>query len=301
MQELSKEILQNRQVRKTKKQKSAFIQLLQDKLNEDIQIEKGGIFKSRNIIIGNIEQAEYILTAHYDTQPVLPFCNLVTPKNKLITILIAIAQCIIIFICDFIFSFLLMLLIKDKNITFILDYFFLLFLLGLMFFGPANKHTANDNTSGVIALIEALHNPIIKEKAAFVFFDHEEVGLLSSSYFAKKHKKLLQNKLVINLDCVGDGDTLMIILSKTAGKYREKISKAFTSNYEKQILIEDAKSCIYPSDQINFKNNIALAAMKYSPRIGYYLDCIHTKKDIHFDERNIHLIISGIESLLKEE
>ena len=53
MHELSKKILDKYQVRKTKKQKTEFIELLQKELNHKITIEEGGLFKSRNIIVGD--------------------------------------------------------------------------------------------------------------------------------------------------------------------------------------------------------------------------------------------------------
>ena len=62
-----------------------------------------------------------------------------------------------------------------------------------MFVGKANKHTANDNTSGVLTLIEALHEDELKDVCC-VFFDHEEVGLFGSRFFYKKHKEELRIK-----------------------------------------------------------------------------------------------------------
>ena len=52
--------------------------------------------------------------------------------------------------------------------------------------GKPNKHTANDNTSGVITLLELMNrlSPEQKERTAFVFFDNEENGMLGSAFFA---------------------------------------------------------------------------------------------------------------------
>ena len=83
MHELSKKILDSYQVRKTKKQKTRFIELLKQELNEEIMIEEGNFPKSRNIIVGDLNKCQYILGAHYDTAPVLPIPNFLTPKNFL--------------------------------------------------------------------------------------------------------------------------------------------------------------------------------------------------------------------------
>lgn len=49
------------------------------------------------------------------------------------------------------------------------------------------------------------------DKAAFVLFDHEEIGMVGSYSFAKKHKEILKDKLIVNLDCVSDGDHILVM------------------------------------------------------------------------------------------
>lgn len=44
------------------------------------------------------------------------------------------------------------------------------------------------------------------DKVCFVFFDNEEKGLFGSSFFAKAHPQMKREKLLINFDCVSDGD-----------------------------------------------------------------------------------------------
>ena len=53
MTELSQKILQNFQVRKSRKQKGAFIGLLREHYPE-LSIEQGGLIKSNNIVLGDI-------------------------------------------------------------------------------------------------------------------------------------------------------------------------------------------------------------------------------------------------------
>ena len=79
----TREIFDKYQIRKTKKQKTAFISYV-EKLCEDwklpCRIEKGAL-GTRNIVVGDIESAKVVYTAHYDTCPVLPFPNFITPKS----------------------------------------------------------------------------------------------------------------------------------------------------------------------------------------------------------------------------
>lgn len=299
MLELSKKILESYQIRKTKKQKDEFIEFLQTELKDyPIHVEEGGLFKSRNIMIGDLKNSKIILGAHYDTAPVLPIPNFLTPKNKLVyflyILLLVFGFIIIELLTMFTISF-----FTDNELLYLLVYFgLLIFILGWMFVGKANKHTANDNTSGVITLIEALHNEKIKDQVCCVFFDHEEVGLIGSAVFAKKHKKELENKLLFNFDCVSDGDTIMLILSKTALQEENKMTSAFQSNEQKQFFITKSSNTMYPSDQKNFKHHVGVATFKKNKWFGYYIDKIHTKKDVNFDEKNIETILNGLENYI---
>ena len=70
-------ILSNFMIRKNKKQKAAFIDKVQEIINDkglDVTIEKGS-FGVRNIVVGDINKAKVVFTAHYDTCAVLPFPN----------------------------------------------------------------------------------------------------------------------------------------------------------------------------------------------------------------------------------
>ena len=165
MTELSRQILARWQIRKTKKQKSDFIAFLQKELGEEnVRVEQAGTFRSRNIVIGNIDEAEFILAAHYDTQPVLPFPNFLPPKNMPLYIGYSLLLVLGIFALEFLLGFVLAWLNVPGGLAFGISYGVLLILMGLMFFGPANKHTANDNTSGVIAVLEAYADESIRRR-----------------------------------------------------------------------------------------------------------------------------------------
>ena len=56
MTELSELILSKYQVRKTRKQKTEFIELLKEHLSDHtVTIESGGFTRSRNIVVGDVE------------------------------------------------------------------------------------------------------------------------------------------------------------------------------------------------------------------------------------------------------
>ena len=168
----------------------------------------------------------------------------------------------------------------------------------LMMFGPANKHTANDNTSGVITLCEIYFSMTEehRKRSAFVFFDHEELGLFGSRFFKRKYKKEMKEKLLINFDCVSSGDAIMFIPNKKAEeKYGEKVREVLERKEEgKELLVEMASSTFYPSDQAGFPFSIGVAAFKKRKGIGLYIDKIHTRKDVEWDERNIQCLVERV-------
>ncbi|MCR2032566.1 M28 family peptidase [Anaerofustis stercorihominis] len=294
------EIFDKYQVRKSYNDKSKFIEYLEsifNKLGIKFNIDNHGrMIKSRNIIVGDIDEADTIFTAHYDTCAKLPFPNFITPKNIFIYLLYSLFLAFLIILSASICAFIAELLFH-KSLISRLIYMFILFMdIYLMIFGKPNRHTANDNTSGVITLLTIIHglDREYMDKTAFVFFDNEEAGLVGSSAFKKKYKNL-NDKLIINFDCVSDGDNIMFVCSKKA-KFDKKFEileenlNKEKENYKKNVLIENTKNTFYPSDQMIFKNSIGVAVLKKKPIMGYYMDKIHTNKDIVFDKRNIDFI-----------
>ena len=220
MTSFSQLILSDWQGRKTKKQKLAFIRLMQSRFPE-LRVEESQIIHNRNLVAGNLETAEFILSAHYDTCAVLPFPNFIMPKNILITVLYSLLICIPFFLIAFGFNLLLALVTDSFFVHYWASLILIIGLLVVVFFlGVPNKHTANDNTSGVITLCELMERmpEELRERVLFVFFDNEENGLLGSAFFRKLHKKELGGKLILNFDCVSDGDEILLVVNKAARK-----------------------------------------------------------------------------------
>ena len=174
MTDLSREIFENYQVRKTKKQKETFIRLMQAHI-PSLQVQESGFPKCRNLVLGDPETAKVILSAHYDTCARLPFPNFITPKNPLLSIaysvLIVLPPILLVMLANMLAGF----YIHNPMVTYWISLcVYFLFILVLLA-GPANQHTANDNTSGVITLVELYHSlpKDQADKGCFVFFDNE--------------------------------------------------------------------------------------------------------------------------------
>lgn len=304
MTETTKVIFEKYQVRKNKKQKAAFreyVKEIADRYGYECKVEKGS-FGARNIVIGNPDTAMVLYTAHYDTCPRLPFPNFITPKSFLFYLLYQLLILGLFFAValagGFLSGVIIALLPIDEDIAYeliacvpMLIYWVLLFLI---LDGPANKHTANDNTSGVTTVLDIMAElpQDQRGKVAFVLFDLEEVGLFGSSSFASKHKAIKKNALVINFDCVSDGETMLFALKRTTVKYAELLEKAFISTPD--VTVDIAKKAFYPSDNVSFNGGIGVAALKKSKRFGMlYMDRIHTNKDVIYREENIRFLTEG--------
>lgn len=157
-------------VRKTNKQKTKFINYVlnfAESHGYSPRVEKGS-FGARNIVVGDPEKAKAVYTAHYDTCARLPFPNFITPKNffyyLLYQLMITVPIIAILFAAAFGISFIVKFAAEAISIdaemtsalmslSWLVAYFLVFY---LMMNGPANKHTANDNTSGVITLFEVM-------------------------------------------------------------------------------------------------------------------------------------------------
>ena len=306
MTETTKTIFEKYQVRKSKKQKNDFteyVRSLADSNGYKFTTEKGR-FGANNIIIGDVDSAKVIYTAHYDTCPVLPFPNFITPKNFLIYLLYQIAiVCIFMVLPILIVGSIFLAIARNvgmdsdlaATIYMIIYYAILVLFLLFMSAGPANKHTANDNTSGVTTLIDTMNilPEELRSSVAFVFFDLEEAGLLGSKGFYSKHKDAMKDKLLVNFDCVSDGENILIVATKKSKQYADLLSEVFVDCEDIHTEIA-TKGVFYPSDQANFPYGVGVASLKYSKILRtYYMDKIHTGKDRVYREENIEFLANG--------
>ena len=295
---ITKTILTEYEVRKTGKQKQAFRQWLTPILEQNgwaVREEKGS-FGARNLVIGDPDTAKVIYTAHYDTCVRLPFPNFITPKSIPIYVLYQILLTIVILVAGFAASFLAAVAagLIHPGLTRAGYYVGLYGVLVLLLAGPANPHNANDNTSGVTAVVELALSmpPQLRETCAFVLFDLEESGLYGSSGFSKKHKNVKKDTLLVNMDCVSDGETMLFCFRKDSRKETDRFRAAFIqdSRIRPEFL---TKGYVYPSDQIHFNLGVGVSAMRSTKRGLLYMNRIHTPRDTVYREENIAWLVEG--------
>ena len=301
----SRKIIEDFQIRKSKKQKEAFRTWLCAELRNAgyaPSVQTG--FAAKNVVAGDADTAKVIFSAHYDTCAVLPIPNFITPRNLFFYICYQMLFLLIFLVVIFLFDFSFFLLTGAPAAVGIgLSYILCIFLVWWILNGPANKHTANDNTSGVVTLLEtALTMPDEdRKKVCFVFFDNEEKGLFGSAAFTRAHKKAKKEILNINFDRVSDGDSIQFYPGgglKKDGAALEQIERAFESRGEKQTEVVRGFG-FYPSDNAAFKRGVGVCALKHKKIVGYYINRIHTSKDTIFEEENIEILRDGAVRLAK--
>ena len=287
-------------VRKTKKQKQAFREAVQsyaEQLGYPCTVESGSL-GSRNLVIGNPEQADYLVTAHYDTCARLPIPNFLTPCNfwlfllwQVVLVLLILGVCIL----------------TGLGVGFLTGsgaagswcgYLMIWVILALMMIGPANPSNANDNTSGVVTLLEIAKSMPgnQRKKVCFVLFDLEEAGLIGSASYRKAHKSQTDRQMVLNLDCVGDGDYLTLFPTKRLKKDRKRLKSLYKAcGYfgKKSILVHEQGFSFYPSDQANFPYGVGICALNKRGKTRY-LSRIHSKKDTILERTNVNLLRAAL-------
>lgn len=281
------------QVRRSRAQKEAFGRYIQETaqaLGYSYRAETHkGMLTSRNLIVGDPEKAKVLFTAHYDTCAEMPVPNLIFPRSMALTLLIQLPLIVL----------MVALGLRAGNLAYRwtenLLYFRIVFLVvyfglfALIFLGPSNRHTANDNTSGVAALlgIMAALPQEQRQAVAFLFFDNEEYGKVGSKQYQKAHPGLTENKLLLNLDCIGDGDNFLIVAPKKAEEWRvQALQSAFRDEGVKRAVHCSAQDTHYNSDQMSFPQGAAVAACRKN-KLGYFVPRIHTRRDIICEQENL--------------
>lgn len=301
MKESSAVLLGKFQIRKTATQKLYFATWLKKHLAKfGYEVKTEAYAKNgKNLVVGDVKTAKVILGAHYDTAPNAIFPMIMIFSNWISFIISQFITVIPVFIISFLYTFLSYDALRGSNpIPLLL--FLLLYAVQLMF-GFANKHTANDNTSGVATLISILEELPEKDrdKVCVVFFDQEELGLIGSYKYRVYHKEHITDKPMINFDCVSDGDNLTFVMKKKfrESAYRDLLEKSAvnaTQGSSKKTRFCKASTNIYMSDQLLFPMGVGVVAAKKLPLFGYYINRIHSSADTRFDAENIRMLTQTV-------
>lgn len=144
-------------IRKTTAQKRAFEKWVMAKMREmgyrpyvDGMNRKDKL-RHRNIVAGDPQNAELLISAHYDTAATIGVPDLRIPRNFPVYILSQGAVLLGMLLISLLIGTVVGLATKSGDWLILTFFFAYLALMLLMMFGAANKHNVNDNTSGIAA------------------------------------------------------------------------------------------------------------------------------------------------------
>ena len=146
-----------------------------------------------------------------------------------------------------------------------------------------------------------------RDKVAFVFFDNEEIGLIGSSLFKKRYRSETAHKLLVNFDCVSDGDHFLFVSKKRAiHSHSEEyallkcIIEEEAPVFNKQAEFVNTTQAFFPSDQFIFPKGIGVISLNKAPIIGLYIDRIHTSRDTRFDKNNLTFLTQSLTKFVSQ-
>lgn len=289
------------------KQKQMFIRVAAKDFNDlgyavKANTGKHKRMRSINLMVGDVKQAETLIVANYDT-PQHNFGNPMKyyPFNGVTTFVSGFLP----IYAPMIIGGVLMLYILMQQmpyLNFTTDVWWSLFWLGLfivcavftpiMTMGIGNKVNFNRNTSGVVAALR-LAEELSKEqrkKVAFVFTDNGCRNHGGDYLLRESFPDLLDDKLVIMLDCVGDGDTLVIGYKDDSVQEAKDLAACFKVRPKRHLCPKEdlryTSFSFYPRGLLlargNFYNDVLM------------VENISTNKDTNCDVAAIDELVAGL-------
>ena len=234
--------------------------------------------KSKNLLVGSPD-ADVLITAHYDTPGNNGFWMFGNPFWGML------GSSIFLFIFSFGLGRITAFFPHDfYNVVRILG--IAIAILFVMLFFIKNPQNRNDNTSGALGVFNTAariaETPELREKCAFVLFDHEEVmpGLLGSRAFAKWRNKNYPGKKdskVINFDCIGNGDIVNVMAKRKHEDWHKMYD--FIKSEGFNVIKTRGSIILGNSDHAPFRKGVSLLYLKRSLLGPIYIPRIHTGKD----------------------
>lgn len=260
---------------------------------KDAALRLGG--QVTNVVAGDPETAKLILIAHYDTGLKTLFPPLIMPTRPVTGFLYMALTPVCVLLGSLIVSFAVTFPINAPHLT--LPLFLLLLVAAMLYlrFGPSETNNVSDNTSGVAALLEtaAALTPRYRGEVAFAFLDGGFGGMSGAKGFRARYPSA-REKTVINLNCVAQGDELLILPSKYSrwnGEVLDAILDSFDGEGNKTVFLKTDGLIYYPSDNRAFRYSFSICACTSLSGFGRI---IRPKKSESVDDENLMILKNGL-------
>ena len=105
----------------------------------------------------------------------------------------------------------------------------------------------------------------------------------------------MQDKLLINFDCVANGKNVIFIAKQKAEEnpYYALLKESFTPSEEMSVGFYPFKGSVSNSDYKKFEQGVCCVACKKSKKGLLYTPYIHTKKDVIADVKNVEFLVNN--------
>lgn len=308
MQQYASHILSNFPVRRKAGERERFTGYLSWELRErgyTPRIESGRSGTYSNVVVGDVEKAKLIFSAHYDTGAREMVPSFLSPTRPVVYLLTQAAIAVALTLAAFVISFAVTFVLSLPGLT--LPMFLVLMAAVMCYprFAPSSQYTANDNTSGTAALLElaAALSPRFRNEVAFAFLDKGADGAGGARGFAREHAEVLDQKTVIDLDCVGSGDTAIFAANKLArwdGDLLAALEESFGEKDGMHALVRYEGLFYFPGDSRKLRNHVAVCTAKRLSGFGYFISAPRTKRGDALEERNISYIVEGLKKVIEK-
>ncbi len=251
--------------------------------------------RATNVVVGDMEKAKIVLCARYDTglRELLP--QFICPTRPVTYFLYQALTPVLMLLVSFILSFALTFAIQRPALTLPLFVVLLLGMLMYLRFGPSETRTANGNTSGVAALLGVMESltPRHRGTVALAFLDAGGGKALKANFPS------LREKAVINVECIGCGDEILILPSKYTrwnGELLDAINECFENTETKTCFLKTDGLVYYPSENRAFRYNSAICACKKVAGFGRFVKQLSSE----IDEENLEVVRKGLVKLIEK-
>lgn len=307
MNEFATRIERDFPVRRKEKQKTEFRTWLVHTLREmgySTRLEGGESALSlggnmTNVVVGDIEKAKIVLAAHYDTgvRDILP--PMLCPTRPVSFLLYQALTPVLSLLGSFALSLALTFPFNLPSLTLPL---FLLFLAVTLFYpkyGPDERKTKNANTSGVVTLLEVAKalTPRYRGEVCFLFLDGGTQASKGAKGLRRAHP-CLKDKTVVVVDCVGEGDEILILPGRSArwdGALLDAVNDQFRNSERKTCFLKTDGLISFPSDNRAFAHGTAICACR---KVRGFGRCITPRGTKVIDEENISILRDGLSRLV---
>ena len=157
----------------------------------------------------------------------------------------------------------------------------------------ANKYNINRNTASVLAILETAKQLTkeTKNKVAFILLDKGCGDNSGTLMLRQALPTTLDKKLFIYLDCIANGQVVVLAHKENLRKESEKLQKNFIANQNIEVKEVDDGDVIY-TPAFFLKRSITITAGNYDKNGNLYVTKINSNKDRQPDIDLIKAIIT---------